>query len=123
MKIETKLICMSLALLCSACDSSLGKLFQPSLVDSKHGPLTREEIQEFAFNMSDSIGDEVAECLVKEAIVRSAKLGDPETLDPIAVELLPVSQWSALGKSGKRLILTQVLFNQVIPLCTQVKGK
>jgi hypothetical protein len=127
MKIGTKLICVSLALLCSACDSSLDKLIQPSLFDSNNGPLTKEEIQEFASNMTsnmrESIGDEVAECLLKEAIARSAKLGDPETLDPISVELLPVNQWEALDKFGKRLILTQVLFNQAIPLCTQGKGK
>jgi len=85
--------------------------------------LTSEEIQEFTANMKESLGDEVTECLSKEAAVRAAKLGDPETLDPTTVELLPVDQWGTLDKSGNRLILTQVVINQAIPHCTQGKSK
>ena len=122
MKVRMKLICECLASLCGACDSSLDELFQPSPFDIKNGPLTSEEIQEFTSSMKESIGDEVTDCLSKEAAVRAAKIGDPETLDPTTVELLPVNQWAALDKSGKRLILTQVVINQAIPFCTQGKS-
>tara|TARA_B110000116_G_C16470240_1_gene417801 strand:+ start:87 stop:623 length:537 start_codon:yes stop_codon:yes gene_type:complete len=88
-----------------------------------NGPLSSEEIQDFSSKMNESIGNEVAECLLKEATVRASKLGDPETLDPTMVELLPVDQWSALGKSGRRTILTQVVLSQAIPTCTQGKGE
>jgi hypothetical protein len=73
--------------------------------------------------MQESLGDAVAECLAEEATVRASKIGDPEKLDPNKVELLPVDQWSALDKSGKRLILTQVIINQAIPLCIKGKSK
>ena len=123
MKFRTKLICVGLASLCSACDSSLEELFRPSPFDANNGPLTGNEIQYLTSELKKSIGDEVAECLLKEATVRASKLGDPETLDPTTVELLPVDQWSTLGKSGKRIILTQVVINQAIPICTQGKGQ
>ena len=119
MKLKAKVICVCLASLCCACDSSLNNLFQPSPFDVNNGPLTSEEIQVFTSDMKASIDNEVLECLSKEAAVRAAKLGDPETLDPTSVELLPVNQWGELDKSGKRLILTQVVINQAILLCTQ----
>jgi hypothetical protein len=112
-----------LASLCSACDSSLEELFEPSPFDTSNGPLTINEIQYFTSNMQESLGDAVAECLAEEATVRASKIGDPEKLDPNKVELLPVDQWSALDKSGKRLILTQVIINQAIPLCIKGKSK
>jgi hypothetical protein len=101
-------------LLCSACDFSLEDLFQ---IKVSRGPLTNEEIQTFASEM-ESLGDKVTDCLVKEAIVNASRIGDPEKLDPSTVELLPVDHWDELDKSGKRLILTQVVISQAIPLCT-----
>ena len=121
MKFGARLICVGLVSLCSACDSSLEELFRPSPFDVNNGPLTGNEIQYLTSKMKESIGDEVAECLLKVATVRASKLGDPETLDPTTVELLPVDQWSMLDKSGKRSILTQVVINQAIPLCTRGK--
>lgn len=108
---------------CSACDSSLKALFEPSPFDASNGQLTINEIQYFASKMQESLGDAVTECLTEEATVRASKTGDPEKLDPNKVELLPVDQWGTLDKSGKRPILTQVIINQAIPLCTQGKSK
>ncbi len=106
---------MGVVSLCSACDSSLEELFQ---TEESSGPLSIDEIQAFASNM-ESIGPDVTECLSKEATIRASKIGDPEKLDPSKVELLPVDHWNVLDKSGKRIILTQVVFNQAIPLCTR----
>ena len=123
MNCRAMFIFVFLAPLCSACDFSLEELFEPSPFDTSNGPLTINEIQYFASNMQESLGDAVAECLAEEATVRASKIGDPEKLDPNKVELLPVDQWSALDKSGKRLILTQVIINQAILLCTKEKSK
>ncbi len=124
MKFRTKLICVGLASLCSGCDFSLEELIQPSPFEVSSGPLSSEEIQAFVSQMNESLGDEVAKCFLKEVTDRASKIGDPETLDPTTVELLPVEQWRALDdKHGKRLILTQVIFNQAIPLCSKGKGK
>ncbi len=103
MKFRAKLICVGLASICSACDSPFDELVRSSPFEVNSGPLSREEIQSFASEMKESVGDEVAQCLSTEATARAAKLGDPETLDPSTVELLPVDQWSALDKFGKRL--------------------
>lgn len=120
------LIYVSLFSLCSACDLSLGDSGPLTNEDaSKMGtlgdswPLTNEEIYSFASKM-ESLGDKVINCLVKEAISNASRIGDPEKLDPSSVELLPVDYWDALNKSEKRIILTQVVFNQAIPLCKHV---
>lgn len=113
---------MTLATLSIACDSSLDEFFQPSPFEVNNGALTNDEIHYFASNIRDSLGEDVAKCLSQEAIILASKIGDPEILDPTTVELLPVDQWSELNKFGKRLILTQVIFNQSIPLCIRDKS-
>ena len=123
MNFKAKFFCAFIASMCSACDLSLEELFEPSPFDTSNGPLTSNEIQYFTSNMQESLSDEVADCLAEEATARASTIGDPETLAPTKVDLLPVDQWGALDKSGKRLILTQVVINQAIPLCTQGKGK
>lgn len=87
------------------------------------GPLTSDEIQVFVSNLEASLGEEVAECLSKEATVRASKIGDPETLDTATVEMLPTDQWSTLDTFGRRQLLMQVIFNQSIQLCTRGKSK
>jgi len=118
MKHKTKIMIVVVAALCSACDFSVEALFQPIPFAENSGPLTSAEIQYFTSNMKESVSPEQIACISKEAAVRAAKLGDPETLDPTQVELLPVDGWSLLDKPGKRLLLTQVVINQTLPLCS-----
>jgi len=117
MKHKTKIMMVILASLCSACDFSVKDLFPPTPFAENSGPLTSAEIESFASKMKESMGNEFAACISKEAAARALKLGDPETLDPTKVELLPVDEWGTLDKVGKRIILTQVVFNQASPLC------
>lgn len=116
-----KLFCAALVALCSACDSSYDALFEPNPFRINNGPLSSDEIHYFTSKFKDPITVEIAECVAKEAEVRALEIGDPETLDPTKVELLPAERWSELDKPGKRLILTQVVINQVSRLC--IRGK
>ncbi len=108
-----------LVALLSAGDCSSKELSLDVQAFDADGPLTREEIQYFLFNMKGPLSEEQEECLLKEAEARAKKVGDPEVLDPTAVELLPMDEWSFLGKFGRRLVLTQVIMNQAVLRCIQ----
>lgn len=118
-----KSVCMIMACLCSACDVSLNEFINPNPFDNSSGPLTRDEIQHFASNMHESLGDELADCIIEEATVRASSIGDPEMLDPNSVDLLPADHWTELDKSDKRVILAQVVFSQAGIQCTKKEGK
>jgi|GEM_PF-1943705 len=111
----------SFVFLLSSCDLSLKELIEPSPFEANIGSLSSDEIQFFASKMRESLGDDIADCMIKEASFRASQLGDPETLDPTTVELLPADGWDDLDKPSKRLILTQVVFNQTLKPCTMVK--
>ena len=119
MKAKTGSVVLSLLLLCVGCDSSLPGWFRSSPFGTSSGALTEEEIRKFTSNISETMGEEIAMCLAKQAMARAEQIGDPQTLNPDTVALLPVEQWDSLDRSGKRLILTQVVINQAIPVCTQ----
>ena len=118
MKFRLKFIFLVISFLFSACDSSLEKFFEPSPFEVSNGPLTSAEIEYFTSELKESPDDEAEKCIVEEAKLRASKVGDPETLDPATVEILPVNRWRHLDKHGKRLILTQVILNQAILHCS-----
>ena len=113
MKYRNALVCLGAASLCAACDFTASDI----LSSSASGPLTQDELQSFAEGMSAELGDEVAACLLKEATRNAEKAGDPQTLNPANVALLPADNWAELTRDNKRIILTQVVFNQAIPSC------
>lgn len=86
--------------------------------DSK-GAINHAEITYFLSNLHESVFLNEAQqaCLWRTAEERASIVGDPQTLDPRKVELLPIDEWTRLGKSDKRLILTQVIVNQAILIC------
>ncbi|MEM9605569.1 MAG: hypothetical protein AAGA11_22110 [Pseudomonadota bacterium] len=109
------------SLLAAGCDT-LDDLFTPTPFEAGTGPLTEAELGFFMAEMSDTLSSDDVACLAEEATVRAARVGEPQTLDPASVALLPVEQWSGLDNHGKRLILTQVLINQAIVHCIQGEG-
>ncbi|MEM7378972.1 MAG: hypothetical protein AAF460_15900 [Pseudomonadota bacterium] len=112
---------MALVVLCTGCDP-LDDLFKPDPFEGNTGPLTEAELGFFLAEMSDTLSSDDTACLAEAATVRAARVGDPQTLDPSSVALLPVEQWSGLDNHGKRLILTQVLINQATLHCIQGVG-
>ena len=113
MKYRNVLVCLGAVSLCAACDFTASDI----LSSSANGPLTQDELQSFAEGMSAELGDGVAACLLKEATRNAEKAGDPQTLDPANVALLPADNWAELTRENKRIILTQIVFNQAIPSC------
>ena len=114
-------ITVTLAALCSACDGSVDALFQRGPFDTHDGPISAAEIDVLTSDMAALVGAGVAACVKKEALARATQVGDPQTLNPKAVDLMPAQDWDRLDKPGKRLILTQVVINQAIAVCTRAK--
>lgn len=82
------------------------------------GPLTIAEVEANSLSRMDGdlIGEQ-RECLLREIEERARAAGDPETLDPATVEFLPAEGWEHLGRSGRRLILTQVITTKAFFVC------
>lgn len=98
--------------------SGCGDLLSKSVFDAD-GSITEDEIQHFLSGIKEAVQltEKQERCIYSEVKERAEKLGDPDTLDPSSVELLPVKEWKALDKAGKRLILTQVIVNQASQPC------
>lgn len=82
------------------------------------GPLTLEEVKaNFLSFLDESLITGQRECIYEEVENRARVAGDPETLDPATVELLPTDEWERLDASGKRLVLTQAIVTQSLFAC------
>lgn len=82
------------------------------------GPLTLTEVQANFLNLMDKPLDGTRrECVFREVQERVRDAGDPETLDPATVELLPADAWARLDASDKRIILTQAIVTQSLIAC------
>ena len=117
MKCRNVLVCLGALSLCAACDFPPTDILSPIA----NGPLTQDELRTFAELMSVELGDEVAACLLREATRNAEKAGDPQTLDQANLALLPADNWSELIRDNKRIILTQIVFNQAIPSCSRLR--
>lgn len=88
------------------------------LVLDATGPLTLAEVQaNFLDRMDGPLTAEQKECIYREVAERARAAGDPETLDPATLELLPAEEWDRLDAFGKRLILTQVITTKSLFVC------
>lgn len=124
MKLVFNLFIVFLLFMSSGCDnfstgdSSTGSTASVPDFDS-NGPINHEEITYFLSSMHESVPltEKQQTCLWRTAEERASLVGDPQTLAPTKVDLLPVKEWQRLGKSDKRLILTQVIVNQAILIC------
>jgi hypothetical protein len=94
-------------------------VLQPILSFDATGPITLAEFEVFFANMERPLGEEQEKCVLKEVETRSRAIGDPETLDPTTVALLPAEQWQLLDQFGKRLILMQVISTEALFICTK----
>ncbi len=82
------------------------------------GPLTLQEVQSnFLAFMDEPLEGTRKECVFREVEKRALAAGDPETLDPVSVEFLPVDYWSRLDPDGKRIILMQAITTKALFLC------
>lgn len=98
-------------------------VLQPSLDFSATGPLTLEEIEANFLSLREQPLSEAREaCLLREVEARAQAAGDPETLDPAAVELLPADSWQLLDAAGRRLILMQAITTKASFVCISSAG-
>ena len=93
-------------------DPTMGYVFDAT------GPLTLAEVRTNLIDRMDDQpeGDE-QECVFREVEERSRAAGDPETLDPVTVDFLPVDNWDLLDAEGRRIILTQVITTKAFFEC------
>lgn len=73
------------------------------------GPLTVAEVRANFIDRLEFEDDEELACVLREVEKRAAAAGDPETLDPSTVEMLPEKHWNLLDADDKRLILSQAI--------------
>ena len=108
------LLLTSVALLISACD----QLFTDPPFNA-NGKLTFAELDYFLAEMKEAtkISEKVDSCIKTETERRADIAGDPETIDPKSLPL-PEENWVPLDKSGKRLILAQLIVTQSSVFCT-----
>ena len=104
----------SVALFISACD----QLFTNPPFNAD-GKLTSTELDYFLADMKEAtdISQKVDSCIKTEAVRRAEIAGDPQTIDPKSLPL-PEENWVPLDKSGKRLILAQLIVTQSSVFCT-----
>jgi hypothetical protein len=89
------------------------------VLDAK-GPLTREEVWPNVMNrMDEPFQGFRRECIYKEIEERAQAAGDPETLDPATIELLPSEHWESIGAFGRRLALGQAILTKALFVCAQ----
>lgn len=82
------------------------------------GPLTLEEVEaNFLSRVDLDLSEQRRECVYREVEARARAAGDPETLDPATVEMLPAEQWGELHPHGRRLVLAAVISNRAISEC------
>lgn len=94
------------------------RYYDDSYVFDATGPLTLEEIEaNFLSRMGEDLSGERGECVYRELEARARAAGDPETLDPATIELLPAEYWDDLDAQGKRLILTQAITTKAFFEC------
>ncbi|MDJ0749592.1 MAG: DUF2628 domain-containing protein [Woeseiaceae bacterium] len=95
-----------------------GTIGDPPYIFGRTGPLTLEEVRVNLLDRIDvELGDARLDCIYREIEERVAGAGDPETLDPSTVEMMPEDNWDSLDADGKRLILSQVVLNKAFFEC------
>ena len=84
------------------------------------GPLTLDEVQtRFIDPMDEALSAEQKACVLGEVESRVQMAGDPETLDPANVELLPTGTWNQLDSFAQRLILAQAITTKALFVCAE----
>lgn len=92
---------------------------QGFVLDAK-GPLTLEEVKTNLMDQIDKPFQEIRrECIDREIEKRAQAAGDPETLDPATIELLPSEHWESVGAFGRRLVLAQAILTKALFVCAQ----
>ncbi len=90
----------------------------PPFIFDRTGPLTLEEVRvNFIDRMDEELIGPRRDCVLGEIEKRVSAAGDPETLDPSSVEMLPTENWGSLDAEGKRLILSQVITTKAFFEC------
>jgi hypothetical protein len=82
------------------------------------GPLTVTEVRNLMIDrMAEPLSDEQRACVLREVEERARAAGDPETLDPAAVELLPAENRDRVDASGRRLVLARATATKAFLVC------
>lgn len=82
---------------------------QPQIDFDATGPLKPEAFRPSLERLEKTMTAEQVDCVRREVEARARAAGDPETLDPATVELLPADHWKTLDAPGKRIILVQAI--------------
>ncbi|MEJ2384762.1 MAG: hypothetical protein P8Y54_10240 [Xanthomonadales bacterium] len=94
-------------------------VLQPNLDVDATGPLTPDEVQAAIERLGDSVNAERRACALAEATKRAQLAGDPETLDPANVDMMPAGAWNTLDAFGKRIFLAQALVTEALFVCAR----
>ncbi len=90
----------------------------PPYIFDRTGPLTLEEVRvNLVDRMDQELVDARRDCVLREIEERVIAAGDPETLDPSTVDMLPTENWDLLDAEGRRLILSQVITTKAFFEC------
>lgn len=93
---------------------------QPHMDFDATGPLTVTEVRNLMIDrMVEPLSDEQRECVLREVEERARAAGDPETLDPATVELLPAENWDRVDAFGRRLVLAQAIATKAFFVCAR----
>jgi hypothetical protein len=93
-------------------------VLQPHMDFDATGPLTVTEVRNLMIDrMAEPLSDEQRACVLREVEERARAAGDPETLDPAAVELLPAENRDRVDASGRRLVLARATATKAFLVC------
>ena len=84
------------------------------------GPLTLTEIEQNYLSLREKpIPAARRDCVIREIKTRARAAGDPETLDPATVDLLPGEHWYLLDPPDRRILLMQAITTGASFACIQ----
>jgi hypothetical protein len=84
------------------------------------GPLTVEEVEaNFLSSMDLGLSADRRACVLREVGERAKAAGDPETLEPGRIEMIPEENWQGIGVFGRRLMLTQAIATKALYACLE----
>jgi len=96
-------------------------VLQPYIDEDAAGPLTDDELEASVDRLGETVTGEQRACVLGEVKQRAKGAGDPETLDPASVELLPARAWDDLDTLSRRLFLAQAITMKAVFACASAR--
>ena len=96
-------------------------VLQPFIDEDATGPLTDDELEAAIDRLGETVTGEQRVCVQGEVKRRAKAAGDPETLDPASVELLPAGAWDDMDAFARRLFLAQAITTKALFACASAR--